>query len=81
MPGAMVLIAYCGWGELDDGDYIARKLGNIKMTTCASPSYIASHGVPQTLEDLQQHQASTGLTAAADKLCRGRFRRQKEQLK
>ncbi|STV90812.1 transcriptional regulator [Klebsiella michiganensis] len=34
-------------GELDDGDYIARKLGNIKMTTCASPSYIASHGVPQ----------------------------------
>ncbi|STR62194.1 transcriptional regulator [Klebsiella michiganensis] len=44
-------------GELDDGDYIARKLGNIKMTTCASPSYIASHGVPQTLEDLQQHQA------------------------
>ena len=36
-------------GELDDGDYIARKLGNIKMTTCASPSYIASHGVPQTL--------------------------------
>lgn len=44
-------------GELDDGDYIARKLGSIKMTTCASPAYIASHGAPQTLEDLQEHQA------------------------
>ena len=44
-------------GELDDGDYIARKLGSIKMTTCASPAYIASHGAPQTLEDLQDHQA------------------------
>ena len=44
-------------GELDDGDYIARKLGNIKMTTCASPAYIARYGAPNTLEDLQQHQA------------------------
>lgn len=44
-------------GELENGDYVARKLGNIKMTTCASPAYIASHGAPKTLEDLQQHQA------------------------
>ena len=39
------------------GVEIARKLGSIKMTTCASPAYIASHGAPQTLEDLQDHQA------------------------
>lgn len=52
-------------GELDDGDYIARKLGNIKMTTCASPSYIASHGVPQTLEDLQQHQAINWINSSS----------------
>ncbi|HGH3372208.1 TPA: LysR family transcriptional regulator [Kluyvera cryocrescens] len=43
-------------GALDDGDYVARPLGNIKITTCASPAYIAQHGMPQTLEDLQHHQ-------------------------
>ncbi|MFN3071078.1 LysR family transcriptional regulator [Serratia sp. J2] len=44
-------------GELDDGDYIARPMGNIKMTTCASPVYLAVHGMPKNLEELQQHQA------------------------
>lgn len=43
-------------GELDDGDYVARPLGNIKMTTCASPGYLARYGMPATLEDLRQHQ-------------------------
>lgn len=44
-------------GELDDGDYIARKVGNIKITTCASPAWLAEHGTPETLDDLHQHQA------------------------
>lgn len=44
-------------GTLEDGDYIARPLGGIKMTTCASPAYLATHGTPKNLEDLQQHQA------------------------
>jgi LysR family transcriptional regulator for bpeEF and oprC len=44
-------------GELDDGDYIARPMGNIKLTTCASPAYLATHGTPKTLEELRQHQA------------------------
>lgn len=44
-------------GALEDGDYIAKPLGNIKMTTCASPAYLAAHGKPKTLEELQQHQA------------------------
>ena len=44
-------------GELDDGDYIARKIGNIKITTCASPARLAEHGTPETLEDLRKHQA------------------------
>lgn len=44
-------------GELDDGDYIARKVGNIKITTCASPAWLAEHGTPVTLDDLHQHQA------------------------
>lgn len=44
-------------GALEDGDYVARTLGYIKMTTCASPAYLAAHGMPETLADLQHHQA------------------------
>lgn len=42
-------------GDLDDGDYVARPLGNIKMTTCASPEYLARYGTPKTLDDLRVH--------------------------
>lgn len=44
-------------GELDDSDYVPHRMGNIKMTTCASPGYIALHGMPETLESLRDHQA------------------------
>lgn len=44
-------------GELDDGEYIARKIGNIKITTCASPAWLAKHGTPETPDDLRKHQA------------------------
>lgn len=44
-------------GELDDSDYVPHRMGNIKMTTCASPGYIALHGMPETLENLREHQA------------------------
>lgn len=44
-------------GELDDGDYIAKKVGTVKMTTCASPAYLDQHGTPETMDELQQHQA------------------------
>ncbi|ROP62106.1 LysR family transcriptional regulator [Enterobacter sp. BIGb0383] len=43
-------------GALEDGDYVARSLGNVKLITCASPAYLAEHGVPETLDDLQHHQ-------------------------
>ncbi|BBQ83870.1 LysR family transcriptional regulator [Klebsiella sp. WP3-W18-ESBL-02] len=43
-------------GELDDGDYVARPLGNINMTTCASPDYLARYGTPTSLESLRHHQ-------------------------
>jgi DNA-binding transcriptional LysR family regulator len=44
-------------GELADGDYIARNLGSVGMRTCASPAYLAEHGIPGSLDDLQRHQA------------------------
>ncbi|WGE89694.1 LysR family transcriptional regulator [Actinobacillus arthritidis] len=44
-------------GELADAGYIARRLTNVAMITCASSSYLAQHGTPETLSDLAQHRA------------------------
>lgn len=52
-------------GELDDGDYVAHKMGSIKMTTCASPGYIALHGMPESLEDLRGHQVINWINSSS----------------
>lgn len=36
---------------------MARSLGEVALTTCASPGYLARYGAPATLEDLQSHLA------------------------
>ncbi|QHM70802.1 LysR family transcriptional regulator [Mixta intestinalis] len=55
-------------GELEDGDYIARPLGLIKMTTCASPSWLALHGMPKTLDDLQGRQAVNWINSSSRRI-------------
>jgi DNA-binding transcriptional LysR family regulator len=42
-------------GHLPDSDLIARKLGDIQMIVCASPSYLERRGVPQTPAELSEH--------------------------
>jgi DNA-binding transcriptional LysR family regulator len=42
-------------GALDDAAFVARPLGPIRLLPCASPAYLAAHGVPRTLEALAQH--------------------------
>lgn len=44
-------------GSLDDSTLVARRLGELRWITCAAPSYLAEHGVPGALEDLQGHRA------------------------
>jgi len=39
-------------GPLADSEMIARPLGVMEEATCASPAYLAAHGVPQTPDDL-----------------------------
>ena len=41
---------------LNDSTLIARKLAFDKRIICASPDYIAKHGVPQTPEEITQHE-------------------------
>jgi LysR family transcriptional regulator for bpeEF and oprC len=42
-------------GEVADSRVVARKLGHVSFITCASPAYLAAHGVPRKPEDLDQH--------------------------
>ncbi|MET0088675.1 MAG: LysR family transcriptional regulator [Candidatus Thiodiazotropha sp.] len=43
-------------GELADSSMVARPLAPIRLLACASPGYLAKHGIPQTPQDLEQHQ-------------------------
>lgn len=43
-------------GALSDLDVVARPIGQLSMRNCASPAYLARHGVPKHLEDLAGHQ-------------------------
>lgn len=42
-------------GRLPDSSFVATKLGVMGWVTCASPSYLAARGRPESLEDLQHH--------------------------
>jgi LysR family transcriptional regulator for bpeEF and oprC len=42
-------------GELEDSTLIARRVGLLYFGTCASPAYLAVHGVPHHPDQLPQH--------------------------
>jgi DNA-binding transcriptional LysR family regulator len=43
-------------GDVADSELIVRRLGLAQEATFASPAYLERHGVPSTLEDLQNHE-------------------------
>jgi DNA-binding transcriptional LysR family regulator len=43
------------YGTLEDSSLVAFKLASAEGALCASPAYLEKLGVPQDLEDLQQH--------------------------
>ncbi len=42
-------------GALADSDLVARRLTTLEEATCASPSYLARHGVPRHMDALDGH--------------------------
>jgi DNA-binding transcriptional LysR family regulator len=46
-------------GPIRDETLIARPLGLLRMVNVASPAYLARHGVPRSLEDLQRQKHRT----------------------
>ncbi|WP_300035348.1 LysR family transcriptional regulator [uncultured Roseobacter sp.] len=43
------------FGDLQDSTLVARKLLDMRIICCASPEYLASHGMPDTPEALTEH--------------------------
>lgn len=41
--------------ELDDSSLVARKLAPVKRVLCATPDYVARHGMPAEIADLDRH--------------------------
>ena len=42
-------------GALEDSALIGRQVGSMRFVTCAAPAYLARHGRPETLADLDGH--------------------------
>jgi len=45
--------------DLPDSSLVARRLGPCRHVVCASPEYLQRHGIPQTPEDLREHNTIT----------------------
>lgn len=44
-------------GALPNSSFVARKLASLTMIVCAAPSYLAKHGTPARVDDLDGHRA------------------------
>lgn len=44
-------------GPLEDSALIARRIGALELISCASPAYLARHGAPASIADLDRHRA------------------------
>jgi LysR family transcriptional regulator for bpeEF and oprC len=42
-------------GDMPDSSLVARRIGQLRLITCASPGYLLKHGRPTQLEDLREH--------------------------
>lgn len=51
-------------GAIQQSGLVARRVAQINIVTCASPTYLADHGAPKTPDDLREHRL-LALTPAA----------------
>ena len=45
-------------GNQPDAQVVSRRLFPVQQIVCATPDYLARHGIPRTLADLQQHRCT-----------------------
>lgn len=46
-------------GELPDSGLVAMRVGTLKFSVCASPNYLAQHGVPASIADITERDCVT----------------------
>lgn len=61
-------------GELSDSSLVARRLALLEQLTCASPAYLAAHGTPRNLAELDGHRAVNFFSPQTGKLWPLEFR-------
>jgi LysR family transcriptional regulator for bpeEF and oprC len=59
----------------DDSTLVARPISDVYWVTCASPSYLAAHGVPKSIEDLERHRCIRFISPSSGRTVDWRFRR------
>ncbi len=52
-------------GNLGDSDLVARRLATLEEATCASPAYLARHGVPEHVDALDDGHRMVGFRSSA----------------
>jgi LysR family transcriptional regulator for bpeEF and oprC len=65
-PFAAGLDAVVRIGTPRDTRLMVRRVGTVRYIVCAAPSYIAAHGAPKTLDDLNQHDCVTRTPPGGD---------------
>lgn len=55
-------------GELSDSSYRALRVGQVRRVLCASPAYLKKNGIPNTPQELKQHQVivASGVTQSVE---------------
>lgn len=68
-------------GELTDLSLVARQIGSASWVTCATPAYLAQHGVPHHPRELEQgHQLVNYLSARTSRVLPMRYAKDGEQI-
>jgi DNA-binding transcriptional LysR family regulator len=52
-------------GPIKQSGLVARRISQINLVTCASPTYLADHGEPRTPDDLHQHRLLGAVSTGA----------------
>lgn len=55
-------------GEIEESNYVARRVGFLYFATCAAPSYIARHGKPEHPDELARHRCINHFSARTGKV-------------
>lgn len=67
-------------GNPIDSTLVARRISTMHFVTCATPAYLAEHGVPEHPEDLRRHRCINYVSAKTGKLFPWGFARGEEKI-